>query len=93
MVVNKDQENAYEVGISFDDAGKDKAGFFGGPINVTSFGRKQYQWHASAKGGSADPDGPAVRSTVTASAGTKFSLPAASVTVIRGKIAHEPTAK
>jgi len=93
MVVNKDQENAYEVGISFDDAGKDKAGFFGGPISVTSFGREQYQWHASAKGGSADPDGPAVRSTVTASAGTKFSLPAASVTVIRGKIAHEPTAK
>jgi hypothetical protein len=93
MVVNKDQENAYEVVISFDDAGKDKAGFFGGPISVTSFGREQYQWHASAKGGSADPDGPAVRSTVTASAGTKFSLPAASVTVIRGKIAHEPTAK
>ena len=93
MVVNKDQENAYEVGISFDDAGKDKAGFFGGPITVTSFGREQYQWHASAKGGSADPDGPAVRSTVTASAGTKFSLPAASVTVIRGKIAREPTAK
>jgi hypothetical protein len=93
MVVNKDQENAYEVGISFDDAGKDKAGFFGGPISVTSFGREQYQWHASAKGGSADPDGPAVRSTVTASAGTKFSLAAASVTVIRGKIAREPTAK
>jgi hypothetical protein len=88
MVVNKDQENAYEVGISFDDAGKDKAGFFGGPISVTSFGREQYQWHASAKGGSADPDGPAVRSTVTASAETKFSLPAASVTVIRGKIAR-----
>ena len=93
MVVNKDQENAYEVRISFDDAGKDKAGFFGGPISVTSFGREQYQWHASAKGGSADPDGPAVRSTVTASAGTKFSLPAAAVTVIRGKIAREPTAK
>src|SRR5580704_9621906 len=88
MVVNKDQENAYEVMISFDDAGKDKAGFFGCPISVTSFGREQYQWHASAKGGSADPDGPAVRSTVTASAATKFSLPAASVTVIRGKIAR-----
>jgi hypothetical protein len=88
MVVNKDQENAHEVGISFDDAEKAKAGFFGGPVSMTSFGKEQYQWHATAQGGFADPDGPAVKSTVTAGAGTKFKLPAESVTVIRGKIAH-----
>jgi hypothetical protein len=88
MVVNKDQENAHDVDISFDDARKAKAGFFVGPVSVTSFGKEQYQWHANAKGGFADPDGPPLRSTLTAGAATKFALPAASVTVIRGRIAQ-----
>jgi hypothetical protein len=88
MVVNKDQENAHDVDISFDDARKAKAGFFVGPVSVISFGKQQYQWHASAKGGFADPDGPPLKSTITAGAATKFVMPAASVTVIRGKLAQ-----
>jgi hypothetical protein len=86
MVVNKDQENAHAVRISFDDIEKGSTGYFMGPVSVTTFGREQYQWHANAQGGSADPDGPAVRLTVPADAETKFSLPAASVTVMRGRI-------
>jgi hypothetical protein len=100
LVVNKDQENAHTVAISFEDAEKGTSGFFAGPVRVTTFGKEQYQWHPSTKagttpgalagasvreqGGTADPDGPAVKSTVSAGAGTKFTLPAASVTVIRG---------
>jgi hypothetical protein len=90
LVVNKDQENAHTVGISFEDAEKSRSGFFTGPVSVTTFGREQYQWHPSTTGGqaagTADPDGPAVRSVVAAAAGTKFVLPAASVTVIRGGV-------
>jgi hypothetical protein len=87
LVINKDQENAQTVGISFDDEEKRNSGFFTGPVSVTTFGKAQYQWHANVKGGTADPDGPAVKSTVSASAGMKFTLPAASVTVIRGSVA------
>jgi hypothetical protein len=47
---------------------------------------RQYQWHAASEGGHADPDGPAARSTATANATTKFTLPAASLTVLRGKL-------
>jgi hypothetical protein len=53
-----------------------------------TFGAAQYQWHPTPNGGHADPDGPAARSTVNADAATKFTLPAASVTVLRGKIGH-----
>jgi F5/8 type C domain len=94
LVVNKDQENAHEVGITFDDAGKGKSVFFAGPVSVVTFGKEQYQWHANAKGGFADPDGPPRRSTVFAEAGNRFTLPAASVTVIRGKVeTANPAAK
>jgi hypothetical protein len=94
LVVNKDQENAHTVGISFDDTEKGTRGFFAGPVSVTTFGREQYQWHANrmagtpggAPAGTADPDGPAAKSTVSADVGTKFTLPAASVAVIRGAI-------
>jgi hypothetical protein len=86
LIINKDQENAHTVGISFDDAAKGTAGFFAGPVSVTTFGKDQYQWHPDLNGGTADPDGPAVKSTIKGEPGTKFSLPAASVTVIRGTI-------
>ena len=93
MVVNKDQENAHEVKIAFDGtkagasggaAGSDVG--FEGTVDVVTFGAAQYQWHAAPAGGHADPDGPAARSTVNANASTKFTLPAASVTVLRGKL-------
>jgi hypothetical protein len=87
LVINKDQENAQTVGISFDDEEKRNSGFFTGRVSVTTFGKAQYQWHANVKGGMADPDGPALQSTVNAGAGTKFTLPAASVSVIRGSVA------
>jgi hypothetical protein len=86
LVINKDQENAHTVGISFDDAAKGTTGFFVGPVSVTTFGKEQYQWHPNLNGGTADPDGPAVKSTVKGEPGTKFTLPAASVTVIRGTL-------
>jgi hypothetical protein len=88
MVVNKDQENAHDVMIAFDGAkaANGSAVGFAGPVDVVTFGAAQYQWHASPAEGHADPDGPAARSTVNANATTKFTLPAASVTVLRGKV-------
>jgi len=58
-----------------------------GTVNVSTFGKAQYQWNPQLKSGSADPDGPILKSTVTAGKGTAYTLPAASVTVLRGSIA------
>lgn len=92
LIINKDQENPHTVGISFDDAAKGTAGFFAGPLSVTTFGKAQYQWHPTLNGGTADPDGPAVKSTVNADYSTKFTLPAASVSVIRGAVSSSKPA-
>lgn len=86
LLINKDQENAHSVRISFSsDGGVER--YFSGDVSVTTFGAAQYVWHPEIKGGWADPDGPASRMTVQASSATRFNLPRASISVIRGKIA------
>ena len=59
LVVNRDQWNDHKVRIAFHDTKAKADRFFSGPVTTTTFGRAQYQWHPDAKGGSADPDGPA----------------------------------
>ena len=90
MLVNKDQLNSQQVNISFHDSKSKKDSYFGGPVAMVTFGSGQYLWHSeptSVNGGSADPDGPPARSTIQAGANTTFTLPKASVTVLRGTIA------
>jgi hypothetical protein len=55
-------------------------------VSINTFGSAQYQWHPTEKGGHADPDGPILRSTITANPETLHELPQASVTVIRGNL-------
>ena len=90
MIVNKDQENPHTVKVSFDDPTQSGPGTFSGSVAVKTFGKAQYQWHPATL--SADPDGPIASSTVNADANTQFELPAASVTVIRGKISFTSAA-
>ena len=91
MLVNRDQENAHKVRIQFDDSGA--ASFFTGTVNVTTFGSAQYQWHPTLQGGIPDPDGPAAKSAIQASAETLYELPRASMTVVRGTVAKAPGAR
>ena len=51
---------------------------------MITFGKAQYQWHAARKKGYADPDGPPATSQLTGGENA-YNLPAASVTVLRGK--------
>jgi len=86
LVVNRDQWNAHRVRISFHDS-KDKTDrSFSGTVVVKTFGREQYQWHPDAKGGFAEPDGPVASTTMAAGSDTRFDLPAASMSVIRGSL-------
>lgn len=104
MLVNRDQEVAHKVRISFQGRGE---GGFSGPVEISTFGSAQYQWHPAATGfmshaehaaertfivntkGWADPDGPIVRTKMNAREDTEYDLPAASVTVIRGGVSRK----
>ena len=84
MLVNKDQLNPQQVHIAFENEKGSSALYR--EVEVVTFGSEQYQWHSNMKGGIADPDGPEARSSVAAPKDGRFTLPKASVTVIRGKL-------
>jgi len=86
MLVNKDPDNPHPIRIEFQEAKSGRTKSFSGPVAMISFGSEQYQWHADGKIGHADPDGPPARSSLKAAKSTTFTLPKASVTVLRGKI-------
>ncbi len=86
MLINKDYDRPHPVHITFHDSLANADHSFAGPVRMITFGRAQYQWHPGRKQGYADPDGPAVMSTLEGKDGTQYVLPAASVTVLRGKL-------
>jgi len=45
MAVNRDQENSHRVRIWFRDQAASDADFFSGPVEISTFGKNQYQWH------------------------------------------------
>jgi hypothetical protein len=71
--------------IAFDD-GSGKKKTFDGRVDATTFGAAQYQWHSARRNGYADPDGPAVSSTIAATPDIVYTLPAAPLNVFRGNL-------
>jgi hypothetical protein len=86
MLINKDHDNPDPVRIVFHDADNDKELTLHGRVTSITFGKAQYQWHPERKKGYADPDGPPVRSELTAGKETLYNLPAASLTIVRGRV-------
>jgi hypothetical protein len=60
---------------------------FSGPVTVTTFGSDQYVWKDEGPASHADPDGPPIAMTVVGGPQATFTLPKASITVLRGKVA------
>jgi hypothetical protein len=89
MLINKDQDHAHQLRIAFHDADAKRDASFAGTVAMITFGKEQYQWHPDRKKGHADPDGPAATSTLSGEDGTRYNLPAASLTVLRGKLRPE----
>ena len=87
LLINKDHDNAHSVRITFSDADRKVERAYVGQVTMVTFGKDQYRWHPNRKQGYAEPDGPAVTSTMQATADAIYTLPSASVTVVRGKIA------
>jgi hypothetical protein len=87
MLINKDYDHPHAVRIVFQDD-KGTHGGFAGAVTMLTFGKAQYQWHSARREGYADPDGPSVKSTVTGGADVLYTLPPASLNVIRGQVEH-----
>jgi len=87
LIINKDHDNPHPIRIVFRDTDAEAESTFSGSVAMITFGKTQYQWHPNRKQGYADPDGPAAASTLQVPADGTYTLPPASVTVLRGKIA------
>ena len=86
MLVNRDENHAHAVRVLFDDAKNKREASFSGPVRDVTFGSEQYVWINDGPYSHADPDNPPVATTVLAEHGTTFTLPKASITVLRGKV-------
>src|ERR1700722_1222203 len=86
MLVNRDETNAHAVRVVFEDAKTKREASFSGPITFVTFGSDQYVWINDGPNSHADPDNPPVATTVRGDGGTIFTLPKASITVLRGKV-------
>ena len=88
MLINKDHDYAHQVRIKFHDAETNRNRSYVGSVIMITFGKAQYVWHAARKRGQADPDGPPSTASLTGSEDTVYNLPAASLTVLRGRLAE-----
>jgi len=87
MLVNRDETNAHAVRVIFDDAKNKRQESFSGPVTFVTFGGEQYVWINDGPYSHADPDHAPVVTTIKGDAGTVYTLPKASITVLRGKVA------
>ncbi|HEX5410796.1 MAG TPA: discoidin domain-containing protein [Terriglobia bacterium] len=86
MIVNRDQHNARQVRLAFENRSAQKESGFSGEVRMVTFGTEQFQWHADGSNSHADPGGPPRESTLQAEGTTLFTLPKASLTILRGKV-------
>jgi hypothetical protein len=86
VAINKDRDRVHNVKVRFSDGEQHTDRFFQGAVDRITFGANEYEWHANGPNGYADPDGPQAKSSIPASPDTVYSLPKASVTVLRGRV-------
>lgn len=86
MVLNKDPSNAHTVRLAFEDEAGE-AQTFSGSVSMVTFGTEQYVWHSEGPLSHADPNLAPVTSQISGTKNAVFTLPKASMTVLRGHIA------
>jgi len=86
MLVNRDENNPHSVHVVFDNAKAGKTTSFTGVVTEVSFGSDQYVWINDGLNSHANPDNPPIATELTASSQTTFTLPKASITVLRGRV-------
>jgi len=86
MLVNRDETNPHAVRVVFEDAKRKREASFSELVTVVTFGSEQYVWINDGPNSHADPDNPPVATTIKGGSETIFTLPKASITVLRGKV-------
>jgi len=92
MLVNRDENSAHSLKITFVDANTHEASF-SGPITFVTFGSEQYVWVNDGPNSHPDPANAPIATTIPATFNTVFALPKASISVLRGKVAGLATAE
>lgn len=86
MLVNRDENQPHSIHVVFSDAKTGKPASFTGPVTEVHFGSDQYVWINDGLNSHANPDNPPVATEISATPQTTFSLPKASITVLRGRV-------
>ncbi len=90
MLVNRDETNAHTVRVVFANSQTKRNAHFAGPVALVTFGSEQYVWKNDGPNSHPDPDHAPVGTAVDGGAEATYTLPKASVTVLRGRLgAHE----
>ena len=87
MLVNRDETNPHTVRVLFEDSKRKRQTSFAGPVTLVSFGSEQYVWINDGPNSRPDPDHPPVATRLQGPPST-FTLPKASITVLRGRVGH-----
>ncbi len=88
MLVNRDETNPHTVHVSFENTKEKRNSSFTGNISWISFGSEQYVWINDGPNSHPDPNLPPSAKTIDSNSQTIFTLPKASITVLRGKISN-----
>ena len=86
MLVNRDETHPHTMRVLFEDSASQPTASFLGAANQVSFSSEQYVWKDDGAHSYADPDGPPVGAIVSGGPQASFTLPKASVTVLRGQV-------
>ncbi len=86
MLVNRDETNPHTVRVVFEDSKSKRSGPFSGPVTLVTFGSEQYVWKDDGPNSHADPDGAPVAIPVASGPQATYTLPKASITVLRGRV-------
>ncbi|MGA9508455.1 MAG: hypothetical protein WBV55_07395 [Candidatus Sulfotelmatobacter sp.] len=86
MLVNRDQTHSHAVRVQFENSNRKQNATFSGLVTFVTFGSDQYVWIDDGPNSHADPDHPPVGTALTAGPNAAFTLPKASITVLRGEV-------
>ncbi len=86
LLVNRDETNPHTVKVAFEDSKTRRSSYFAGPVRLVTWGSEQYVWHNDGPNSHPDPDHAPVGTTVDGGAQATYTLPKASITVLRGKL-------
>jgi len=88
MLVNRDENHPHTVRVAFENGKEKRNSYFFGSVSWTSFGSDQYVWINDGPNSHPDPNLPPAATTIDAGSQTIFTLPKASVTVLRGRLTN-----